>query len=156
ATGRERFSLRGHKGQILSLTFSGDGKRLFSGSEDTTVLVWDLTAKHGAAGPKGQPLTAQELEAAWTDLADAAAAPAYQALRRLEAARQQAVPYLRQRVRPVAVVDEQRLARLIADLDSDTFTVRSRAASELEKLGSAAVPACRKALAGRPSAEVRR
>src|SRR5439155_8384254 len=58
-------------------------------------------------------------------------------------------------LRPVAVVDEGRLARLITDLDSGRFAVRERAARELEGLGSAAEPALRKALAGRPSVEAR-
>ena len=47
------------------------------------------------------------------------------------------------------------MARLIADLDSDVFDVREKAAKEW-KLGAAAEPALRKALEGRPSAEVRR
>src|SRR5438034_2118916 len=44
-------------------------------------------------------------------------------------------------------------SRLIADLDSSRFVVRERAARELEGLGSAAEPALRKALAGKPSLE---
>jgi hypothetical protein len=57
---------------------------------------------------------------------------------------------------PVASVEDGRLARLIAELDSDRFEARQQAAAELEKLGESAVGACRKALAGRPSAEARR
>jgi WD40 repeat protein len=57
---------------------------------------------------------------------------------------------------PVARVDPKRLALLIADLDSAKFAVRKKAAQELEKLGEAAIGACRKALDGEPSAEVRR
>ena len=33
--------LRGHTGGILSVAFSPDGKRIVSGSEDTTLKVWD-------------------------------------------------------------------------------------------------------------------
>ena len=57
--------------------------------------------------------------------------------------------------RPVAVIDEKHLARLIAALDSGRFAVRERAARKLEGLGSAAEPALRKVLTGKPSLEVR-
>jgi hypothetical protein len=63
---------------------------------------------------------------------------------------------LRERLRPVTPADEKLVARLIADLDGDRFEVREKATSDLEKLGEVAIPACRKALAGSPPAEVRR
>src|SRR5262249_58814508 len=48
------------------------------------------------------------------------------------------------------------LAKLIANLDDDRFDVREAATQELRRLGSAAEPALRKALEGKPSAEARR
>ena len=42
-TGVEVLTFRGHAGLISSLAFSPDGKRLYSGSRDTTVKVWDLS-----------------------------------------------------------------------------------------------------------------
>ena len=45
---------------------------------------------------------------------------------------------------------------MIADLDAEEFDVREKASAELEKLGEAAAAACRRTLAGEPSAEVRR
>src|SRR5262249_3958615 len=53
-------------------------------------------------------------------------------------------------------VEEERVTRLIAALDSDQFEVRDRAAKELQQLGELAAPAMRKALAARPTLEVRR
>ena len=53
-------------------------------------------------------------------------------------------------------MNEKRLARLIADLDSDAFATRQNAMTELEKLSERALPAYRKALEGKPSLESRR
>jgi WD40 repeat protein len=44
ATGREVGRFSGHGGMIRSLAFAPDGKTLISGSDDTTVLVWDVDA----------------------------------------------------------------------------------------------------------------
>jgi len=143
----------GHQGSISALLFTPDGKRLVSGSADTTALVWDLT---GGLTARHRPLTAPELDACWTDLAGADAERAYQAIRRLAASPTEMLPYLAKRLQPAAHADAKRVARLISDLDSDQFTVREQAYQELEQLGEGAIRACREALAGRPSLELRR
>jgi RNA polymerase sigma factor (sigma-70 family) len=153
ATGKERQRFDGHKGRVTSLAFAADGRTLFSSGEDTTALVWDLSGKLGA---KTEALAATDLDACWRDLASDDAARAFLSMRRLNASPAAAVAHLRTRVTPVAVVEEKRLARLIADLDSEQFAVREKAAKELEQLDEAAAHACRQALEGRPSAEVRR
>ena len=47
--------LRGHRGPVRSLAFSGDGHRLVSGADDTMALVWDLTASNLSAKPQILP-----------------------------------------------------------------------------------------------------
>src|SRR5439155_14768687 len=42
ATGKERATLSGHRGAVQAVSFSPDGKRLLSQSEDGTALVWDV------------------------------------------------------------------------------------------------------------------
>jgi hypothetical protein len=102
-------------------------------------------------------LSAAGLRERWAALADADAAKAYEAMRALGASPAQAVPWLRERVRPVkAVVERRKLARLIADLGSEDFAVRDEATRELEKLGEQAEAALRAGLAARPELEPRR
>jgi RNA polymerase sigma factor (sigma-70 family) len=143
----------GHQGSISALLFSMDGKRLVSGSADTTALVWDLTGRLSA--PR-TALSAADLDACWTDLAGEDAERAYQSIRRLAASPTETLPYLGKKLQPAASADARRVARLITDLDSDQFIVREQASKELEKLGEAATAACRQALASKPSPELRR
>jgi hypothetical protein len=129
------------------VAYSADGRLLITGGSDTAALVWVLR-------PAGKPLTPDALKAAWADLASDDAARAYRAIQQLAAAPADSVPFLKEAL-PVAVADEKRIARLIADLDNDDFDTREKAAVELEVIGEATVLALRAALAGRPSAELR-
>jgi hypothetical protein len=126
---------------------------LISGSNDTTALVWDLTGQRGA---KARAIAPEDLDACWSDLASDDATRAFETIRRLAASPSEAIPYLREHLKPVPAVDQKRLVRLIADLDSNQFAVRENATKELEKLGELAAPACRKALEQKPSVEARR
>jgi hypothetical protein len=154
ATHQERRRLEGHQGMVQSLVFSADGRTLASGGADTTVLLWDVT---GATG-KGRPakLTAEQLKALWADLDNQDARQAYEAIGQLVAAPAQAVPLLQGHLRPVPPPDPKVLARLVANLNSDEFDKRDKAAQELERLGDAAEPYLRRVLAEKPVAEVRR
>src|SRR5262249_56119916 len=75
------------------------------------------------------------------------------------AAPKQALPYLKERVRPAAPLtaeQEKQLAQWLRDLDDDEFTVREKAGERLAGLGEAALPALRRALKDDPPPEVRR
>ncbi|HEY7158362.1 MAG TPA: sigma-70 family RNA polymerase sigma factor [Gemmataceae bacterium] len=156
ATGRERRHFAGHIGRLYSLVFSVDGKLLISGSEDTTALIWDLTGQLTRGKIFVKPLSSTDLETHWKALAAADAAAGYRAVQMLAADPERSVPYLRARLHPVAIADEKRLKQWIDDLDSEQFTVREKAASELEKLGESALHAMRKTLDERPALETRR
>jgi RNA polymerase sigma factor (sigma-70 family) len=151
ATGQPRRRLAGHQDRVNVVVFSPDGRRLASGGEDRTVLIWDMTG-----GARRKP-TAKEREAFWADLAGADAAAAYRAIEGLTAAGDEALPLLRERLRPAGRVPDRRGAALLEQLDSESFAEREQASAELEKLGAAALPLLREALADRGrSAEVRR
>jgi dipeptidyl aminopeptidase/acylaminoacyl peptidase len=156
ATGRVRHRFSGHTGRIVSLAFSADGKMLISGSDDTTALVWDLTGRLTMGKKFGAALSVEDLDTHWKALAADDAAAGYRAMQMLAADPKRSIPYLRTRLHPAAVADEKRLKQWIADLDSDQFTVREKAISELEKLGPSALHALRKARDDRPALETRR
>jgi WD40 repeat protein len=44
ATGNRLAKFTGHIDTIRSLQFSPDGSRLYSASQDSTVLIWDVTS----------------------------------------------------------------------------------------------------------------
>ena len=155
-TGAEVAQLRGHRGAVHELRFAGDGKTLVSAGEDGTALIWDLPAAIEAA--RRRPLRTasdQKLAKLWADLETDNALRAYAAICELAATPRETVPFLKERLRP-AVVDTQRIARLVTELDAKQFAVRDKAMQELERLGEAAGPALRKALAGEAPPEVRR
>ena len=48
-TGQETLTLKGHTGKVTSVVFSPDGRRIVSGSQDSTLKVWDAETGPGNA-----------------------------------------------------------------------------------------------------------
>jgi WD40 repeat protein len=142
ATGKERCRFAGHRGGVVPGAFFPDGRRFFSGSGDTTVLIWDLTGRLAGNDAVTENLSPRDSEKLRTDLAAADASQAYRALWALVAAPRQAILLFRNQLRPVVAADPKRVARLMADLDSDAFTVRQKATKELQEMGRALCPPC--------------
>ena len=93
-------------------------------------------------------------EETWSDLA-ADAEKAHRAAAGLVAAPGKAVRFLRDRIRP-RPFDEKQAERWVADLGAAREGTRRRAADALAYFGREAEPLLRQALAGEPSAEVKR
>jgi hypothetical protein len=150
--GKEVHPVKG--GWVLDVAFSPDGRALVSGGLDRTAHIWDVRRITQRRRRMTERSLAQ-LEGDWKDLAGGAAA-GYAAQGRLVSSRGRAVAFLEKQLQRTLPLDIRRTQRLIADLDNERYNVRERAARELEKLGERAGPALRKALAGKPSLEVRR
>jgi WD40 repeat protein len=148
ATGKLLRTLTRHRGPIQQLRFSADGTTLYSASNDTTVLIWDMRIV-----PARQP-AAVDLAASWIDLAGDDAENAYRAVWAFVDAPKQAPAFFAARLKPSAA--DQAVQRLLADLNSDNFATRDAAYTTLSQLGGAIEPALREALKQAPSLETRR
>jgi hypothetical protein len=146
-TGKELAKWSGYGTIVTCLAFRPDGKALASGHGDGTALIWDLS---GLTPAKPAVI---DREAAWRDLASDAE-KAYGAILSLSADPEGA-RFLRDRVKPAALVSADAVRKLIADLDSTDFATRERATAELAKLGDAADVHLQSALKEDLSAEQR-
>jgi WD40 repeat protein len=147
----------GNHDEVRALAFSPDGRTFASGGNgEFAILIWDGTGLLQNGRLRTTPLPPEDLAALWMDLGSPDGARAHQAVWRMVAAQEQALSCLGGRLRPAPSASPKRIAGLIADLDNDDFAVRTRAGQELEKLREVAEPALRRAIAGQPSAEVRR
>lgn len=168
ATGKQVCALKSHcvgihDSIVRSIAVSDDGKLLATCGDDETVKVYrfprltrDVTEKAPVQNPPPvNRLSVRELEARWADLAGADAGKAYQVIHSLAAAPAESIALFQQQLRPVPVTDEVRLGQLIADLDSSAFATRQEATEELTRLGEQVEALLEKALAGKPSLEVR-
>jgi hypothetical protein len=156
ATGKEIRTFRGHRGEVNSLAFSANGRRLISASTDSTALLWDLTLASRPAESNAKRPGAEEVAAWWEDLTSPDAARAYAAVWRLADVPEVSVPFLRRHLKPVTDAEVKQIGQHITDLDSEAFAVREKAFQSLQRLGPAAASALRQALEHKPSLEVRR
>lgn len=137
---------------MYQLAFSRDGRRLASGSCDTTALVWDVS-KLGSGGkiPDGKALAGL-----WKDLGAGDPKVAYAAVCQGAAAGDAAVARLKLDLKPAVGIDAEKIAAWIRQLEADEFSQREKASQALADLDSAAETTLRQALAKVKSPEVKR
>jgi WD40 repeat protein len=153
ATGQERMRFRGgHVEQIRSAAFSPDSRKLVTAGDDTLVMVWDVT---GVTIANVQALESRELDAAWAGLAELDGEIGGKNIARLAARPAESVPYLRQRLGVLSADERKRIDELVAQLDSDQFRVRDKAAKELAIIGEPTIPALTRVLERSKSVEMR-
>jgi WD40 repeat protein len=153
-TGGIRRRLTGHRGDVMALAFTTDGKHLVTAGMDAVGLVWDVSL--AGAAERAEAPTAAELEQYWAELAGSKTEPAYRALARLAAHPQAGVAFVKERLRAATGPDEAALNRIVAALADKQFAVRERAAAELDRLGDAALPGILARLESAKDLELRR
>jgi WD40 repeat protein len=150
-TGQPVHHLTGHEKPVRALAFAPDGRRLLSAGNDMQAILWSLAPP----SPKAI-LTDKDLDRLWGELAGDNPEAAYRAAWALASAPDKALPLLKERLKPLPAPDLARVPRLLADLDDNEFEVREAAYRQLRALGRLAEAPLRKALEGKPSAEVRK
>jgi RNA polymerase sigma factor (sigma-70 family) len=153
-SGKEWDRFQGHTEGVNAVAFAPDGQTLASASDDSTALIWDVT-KVQRPVPPVKALKPADLEQCWQALAEQDAEKAWPPATDLVAAPREAVPFLRDRLKPAAPVDARRVQELLGQVDDPQFKVRDPAIKELLKLGEQIVPALDKALAAQPPLETR-
>ncbi len=152
STGQELLRFDGHLASVSSVAFSPDGHRLASGSDDTTILVWDLLG----CGRAQLNQTKKNPKQLWADLASDDAAWSYRAMSTLILAPDQAVELLAQELRPIPEDKTRKAApQLLDEINHEKFAVREAAARELQARGWEVALELRQVLRDPPSADAR-
>jgi RNA polymerase sigma factor (sigma-70 family) len=127
ASGTERLVFR-HESDVQGLAFAPDCQVLAASSLEAPILLWDLS------GTLGRPQwSTAAADRGWDDLAALDAAKAFAPMCLLRANPDQALPFLKERVK--LGPDAQTLKGLFADLGSDDFPKREKAQAALAGYG---------------------
>jgi WD40 repeat protein len=127
ASGVERRRLEGHLGPVTALAFSADGRRLVSGSADTTLLIWDVYAARTYDTVK------DDIAQLWHLLGGANGIFNFDLICAACRKPKVVLPLLGDKLKPVAAEATKRIGGLILDLDNDQYATRQKATKELEE-----------------------
>ncbi|MFO0929429.1 MAG: WD40 repeat domain-containing protein [Gemmataceae bacterium] len=139
-TGAILRSFLGHRRDVTAVSFSPDGTHLVSAGEDGIGLVWDLLGRR-----QRQPIVSanKHLNECWNRLSSNVPALYYDAIWGFARNPGQALPYLKERIKPVYRADATLVRMLIRQLDHDSFVIREKATRDLVMLGDQIEPVLR-------------
>jgi hypothetical protein len=140
STGDTLQTLDRHDGYVCGLAFSPDGTRLASASQDGTVLVWDVAGKVAGKIPE---TVIGGLDEAFRLLASTDAGQAQRGMEFLYRKPGEAIKLCSERISVPAATPVEKIAKLIANLDSEDFPERESAIKDLEAIGGEAIDALR-------------
>jgi WD40 repeat protein len=155
ADGEVFHRFRGHAGAIGELCFAPDGRTLASAGQDTTILLWDVTARRPPLPKNAPQLKPEDLAALWERLGGEAKA-AHPAMNQLTSHATGATALLGEHLQPIAEADKEQMATLLKRLASEKFGEREQAMRDLKQLGDSAEPGLRQALVDSPPLEMQR
>jgi hypothetical protein len=139
---RMRRQITHNRGRVGCLALSPDGKLLATtGRNGNALLLWNVATRELTQQGPPPELSARDLAGLWTDLADKDYDKSEAAWHKLAAAGDRAIPFLKERIRPIAVphLDRKQVEKLLAELDSDRYVTREKATRELMSLGELAI-----------------
>ncbi len=145
-TGEVLLRADGGQGRVTALGWGPDGRRLFTGGTDGTVVVWE------APSSSPREWTVEAAPALWADLASADGERAVAAMRRLLASPERAVPLLRERIASTPPVTEGALrtsSNVVAITPGETLR-RVRCVRLLARIDSAEARSVIETLAAGP------
>jgi hypothetical protein len=154
-TGKERRFLQGREVSFPTFAYSPDGRTLATSWGDGIIRIWDVDAPLLPKRERVRQPSLKDLELMWADLAGQDATKAYASILSLTAVPNASVSFLEKRLQP-ATADPHRIGELIGELDSNQFSVREKATSELVQIGDLVTAQLRDALRRQPSLELRR
>jgi WD40 repeat protein len=131
-TGNEIAKFNAHERPMYTVEFTPDGRRMITGSQDSTMLGWDMTLPDRRSRPlPSAKLSHDDLTKLWAQLRDGSAAEAYKAKWKLAADPDATVAFLRDTFVRLKSLAPEQIQTWLADLDASKYAVREAAEKNL-------------------------
>jgi WD40 repeat protein len=156
ATGAERHRFPECEGGIACATFARDGQTMAVAGDDHLALVREVSAKSRPGSLAPVPVDPRDVPGLWAALASPDGSRAYRAIAALAARPADALPYLKERLKPAVPLKRELVAGLLKDLNSPAYVTREKATRALALLHDAVEPDLEKVLQDNPGLEVKR
>jgi len=121
ATGEKVRHFSGHRDTVTCIAVAPFGRILASGSDDHSILLWNLTNRSRAEPHSPQSDRDGRVEISFKELASRNASKAYDAYWMLTEEGETAVRLLRQKLKPVVGLTADAIVKLIKQLEDEDF-----------------------------------